>query len=386
MRFPAILILSSLCVVAHSTVLWQAGTTAPPEQLLTLQIYLNTPNIDQALERLEYVSTPGSGCYGQYLTHDQLQALTSPSNQSDHAVSMWLKSAGMTQMQKTGRIYTLTSTVEEASTLLGTTFRWYDHIDGRRELRPEPYDMPDKIADHIELITPTTYFRGSSLASSTHVVTAPKTGLTTRAVSFGCKDGPLGPACLKQLYNIPYDYSPNTTSGSRIGFTAFLNQSSRFEDLKLFQEKYNIPLSNYSSVNINNASTDQSTSSDHGEANLDVQVLSGLAHPLPITEFLTGGSPPFIPNLELPNATANTNEPYLVYLNYMLNLSDDQLPQVMSSSYGDFEQTVPPDYARTVCNMIGLMGLRGVTMLESSGDVGGMSIVRFSRQSLQTNM
>lgn len=33
-------------------------------------------------------------------------------------------------------------------------------------------------------------------------------------------------------------------------------------------------------------------------------------------------------------------------------------------------QTVPKEYAVRVCNLIGMMGLRGITILESSGDTG----------------
>lgn len=46
------------------------------------------------------------------------------------------------------------------------------------------------------------------------------------------------------------------------------------------------------------------------------------------------------------------------------------LPQVISNSYGDDEQSVPYKYAVRACNLIGLTGLRGITVLESSGDLG----------------
>lgn len=43
---------------------------------------------------------------------------------------------------------------------------------------------------------------------------------------------------------------------------------------------------------------------------------------------------------------------------------------MISHSYADDEQTVPEKYARRVCNMIGLLGLRGRTMIFGSGDYG----------------
>ena len=49
----------------------------------------------------------------------------------------------------------------------------------------------------------------------------------------------------------------------------------------------------------------------------------------------TGGSPLFIPDSRTP---ANTNEPYLDWLNYILG--QPTIPQTITTSYGDDEQTV----------------------------------------------
>ena len=49
----------------------------------------------------------------------------------------------------------------------------------------------------------------------------------------------------------------------------------------------------------------------------------------------TGGSPPFKPDNSTPT---NTNEPYVDFLNFILDQSS--IAQVLSTSYGDDEQTV----------------------------------------------
>lgn len=59
-----------------------------------------------------------------------------------------------------------------------------------------------------------------------------------------------------------------------------------------------------------------------------------------ITYYSTGGSPPFVPDSETPT---NTNEPYLDWLDFILNQTT--VPQTFSTSYGDDEQTVPLDFA-----------------------------------------
>lgn len=61
---------------------------------------------------------------------------------------------------------------------------------------------------------------------------------------------------------------------------------------------------------------------------------------------------------------------------YLLKQKNANLPYVISNSYGDHENTVPEAYAKRVCNMIGMMGMRGRTILESSGDEGTGAVCR----------
>lgn len=107
-----------------------------------------------------------------------------------------------------------------------------------------------------------------------------------------------------------------------------------------------------------------------GEANLDSQLMVGTAAGVPISEYLTGGSPPFVPDLEMATPTKNTNEPFVPFYQYLLSKTNAELPQVISNSYGEPEQTVPKAYAMRTCTMIAMLGLRGVTVMESSGDTG----------------
>jgi tripeptidyl-peptidase-1 len=120
-------------------------------------------------------------------------------------------------------------------------------------------------------------------------------------------------------------------------------------------------------ANSQNPATARSTA---GEANLDAQTMVGTATGVPLFEYLTGGSPPFVPDLEMGSAAKNTNEPYVPFYQYLLSKTNAELPQVITNSYGEPEQTVPKAYAERTCMMIAMMGLRGVTVMESSGDTG----------------
>lgn len=106
------------------------------------------------------------------------------------------------------------------------------------------------------------------------------------------------------------------------------------------------------------------------EANLDLQTIIGMTYPMPVTAFSTGGVPP-----QIGDAGAGEdpgNEPYLAWATYVL--AQKSLPQVISTSYGDDEQTVPKDYAKRVCNSFAQLGARGISLLFSSGDGGAGDI------------
>ena len=105
------------------------------------------------------------------------------------------------------------------------------------------------------------------------------------------------------------------------------------------------------------------------QANLDVQYAESISFPTPNIFYSTAGTPPFIPDVQ---ETANLNEPYLDWLDFIL--IQKTIPQTISTSYGDDEQTVPRDYATSVCNMFAQLGAMGVSILFGSGDggVGGV--------------
>jgi tripeptidyl-peptidase I len=82
--------------------------------------------------------------------------------------------------------------------------------------------------------------------------------------------------------------------------------------------------------------------------------------------YSTGGlDPAFVPDNF---TTTDSDEPYLTWVNYVLGTED--IPQIISTSYGDDEQTVSKAYAVQVCNQFAQFGARGVSLLFSSGDYG----------------
>lgn len=93
-----------------------------------------------------------------------------------------------------------------------------------------------------------------------------------------------------------------------------------------------------------------------------------MTYPTEAIFYSTAGNPPFIPDQFEPSD--GSNEPYLDWLRYILALPDSEIPQTISNSYADDEQTVPKPYATTVCNLFAQLGARGVSVLFGSGDSG----------------
>jgi tripeptidyl-peptidase-1 len=121
----------------------------------------------------------------------------------------------------------------------------------------------------------------------------------------------------------------------------------------------------------NASSPAQLAAGKNKEANLDVQTILGITYPMPVTAYTTGGEPPQIPDAASKGGPPG-NEPYLTWVTYALKQKN--LPQIISTSYGDNEQTVPLAYAKRVCSEFAQLGARGTTLLFGSGDGGAGDI------------
>ncbi|KAL8789318.1 MAG: hypothetical protein Q9213_001241 [Squamulea squamosa] len=341
---------------------WTSVGAPSDDSTIGLRIGLQQQNLEQLYSLIHVVSTPDHPSYCNHMDKGEVDALLKPAADAEVAVLSWLKAAGITTTHSDGHWVSFATNVGTANKLLNTTFANYAN-EGTTKLRTTQYSVPDSLIKHIDLIFPTTFF--GKINAPVPKASAASSLLESRQVGSSCATS-ITPACLKQIYNI--NYTPSGTTNSAIAFGSFLNQSARTQDLTLFQQRYKVPRQWFSVQLINGGTNDQGISNLHREANLDVQCISGISNPLPITEYITGGSPPAIPNLNEPFITSN--EPYLEYYTYLLSLPDSELPQVISNSYGEDEQTVPPAYAARVCNMIGQLGLRGISVIVSTGDTG----------------
>ena len=322
---------------------WTQVGTPSENGLIILQIALVQQNLEQLDARLLAISTPGNALYGQHMDRDDVYDLLAPAADASPAVLAWLAGAGITDVYQDGSNIIISTTIGTANTLLKTTFNYYENA-GVQKLRTTKYSVPNDLQTHIDLITPTIYFgktlpqmklprmdrrmrrlvprylnnfngtTNSTIPSPTNSTTPRPTNSTTphttsstaphttstaipnptsRPIDANCATL-ITPTCLKELYNINYTADPD--SGSKIGFGSFLNETARTEDLSLFQEAQGIPQQGFAVELINGGVNDQTIDTiPHGEADLDVEYLSGISTPLPIIEYITGGSPSVTP-------------------------------------------------------------------------------------------
>lgn len=266
---------------------WSVVDKPSPDSTMGLSIALSRHNLDQLESKLSKVSTPGQAEYGQWPDKEEIDSQFPAVD--DTPVVSWLQNAGISNIARDGALLKFTGSVEQVNKLLDTEFAYYQN-GASTKLRTTEYSIPDDLSDHIDLISPTVYF-----GKSRQVIPAPSNTRRSRDrrasltdVSAACQTA-ITPSCLKQMYNIG-DYTPEPSVGSRVGFASFLNQSASYSDLAKYEALFNIAPQSFTVELINGGVNNQSTDvSGLAEANLDVQLIIAVSHPLPVHEFITGG-------------------------------------------------------------------------------------------------
>jgi tripeptidyl-peptidase-1 len=362
---------------------WLKHSRPAPDHTIVLRIGLPQPNFHILEKHLYEVSDPDHERYGQHLSKAEVEALVAPHEESIDSVNKWLGTFGIdvdSLVRSPARDWvTLNVPVSLAEKMLDTTYHVWKHSEsGDHLVRTTSYSLPSNLHDHIDLIQPTTMFGRFNKHKSTVVPVSKNAGIAQIdpnaapvvdsssgvTVDASCKQT-ITITCLQQIYNA-VGVLPSASNNS-IGITGYLGQFANIHDLQLFyaNQRPDASGSNFTFVSVNGGLNDQTPANAGDEANLDVQFAFGLTHPISPTFFSTPGSPPFIPDTLTPQ---NTNEPYTDWLDFVL--AQPKLPLVISTSYGDDEQTVPLSFAQRACAGFAQLGARGVSLMFSSGDGG----------------
>ncbi|PPQ63132.1 hypothetical protein CVT24_005772 [Panaeolus cyanescens] len=374
---------------------WTKSAQPPADHVVILRIGLPQPNFHVIEKHLWEVSDPDHERYGQYLSKEEVEALVMPPPESSKAVHDWLANAGISSENispsPAGDWITINIPVHQVEKMLNTKYHvWTHDSSGDTLVRTTEYSLPIHLHEHVDVIQPTTMFGRLSRHSSTifdiedaeeqappaehadaklvnnlGLIHDANTGIT---IDSSCNTT-MTISCLQQLYNTggfeAAASHPHTQNS--IGITGYLEQFANIQDLQSFyaEQRPDALNTSFNFISVKGGINDQNLSLAGGEANLDVQFAFGLSHPIPATFFSTAGRPPFDPSVKIPT---NTNEPYADWLDAVSAMKNP--PLVVSTSYGDDEQTVPESYARRVCAGFAALGARGVSLIFSSGDGG----------------
>ncbi|KIK96817.1 hypothetical protein PAXRUDRAFT_137604 [Paxillus rubicundulus Ve08.2h10] len=361
---------------------WVRHGPAPSRHTLELKIALPQPHFPILEKHLWEVSDPKHERYGAHLSKEETEDLMAPHPETLDVVSEWLASHGIEEehlyRSSAQDWVTIRVPVSLAEEMLDTKYHVYTHSEtGESIVRTTTYSLPELLHEHVELIQPTTMFaRFKAFKSILHWANTVSPG--SSSPTSGTITGPAGNqvdascnntitvSCLRQLYNA-VGYNTSATNCNKLALTGYLDQYANNMDLQQFYQLENPTAygSNYTFVSVNGGMNNQSYADAGVEANLDTQFAFGLTYPTPGTFYSTDGEPPYIPDME---TSTNTNEPYSYWLDYIS--SQEYIPQTISTSYGDDEQTVPFAYASRVCAGFAALGARGVSLMFSSGDGG----------------
>ncbi|OQE90662.1 hypothetical protein PENNAL_c0011G08831 [Penicillium nalgiovense] len=356
---------------------WSRGDKPPASKLIKFRLAIAQYNAREFEQKVIKLSTPGHPSYGQHMNRDEVKQFLSPPLAILDKIIAWLQSENVpaSSINLNGHWITFKVPISQAERMLKTQF-FYFHQQGQQSsaIRTLGYSVPRTLHPHIQLIQPTTVF--GNLVPKKSSIFKPKTA-TSEQLAAGC-DVTITPDCLRDLYKID-----NTTTRpdwrNRLGISGFLEQYARHADFDEFLRRYaqSHTDANFSVVSINGGQDDLHSMSDSVEANLDIQYSIPLADEVLSTFYSTGGRGPVVPEITHPDPTESSNEPYLEQLHYLLDLADEELPAVMSNSYGENEQSLPPSYLNATCSLFAQLGARGVSILFGSGDAGpGSSCVK----------
>ncbi|KAF7312317.1 Family S53 protease [Mycena indigotica] len=322
---------------------------APASQNINLRIALPSRDFAGLEKALFDVSTPSSSNYGNHLSKAEVNAFLAPSDVAIAAVDAWLASHNLiaNRSSSVGDWLSVNVAVSKANEMLSAQYENFAHrASGKTYARTLSYSLPSEVADFVVHIHPTTTFNNPRTLRP--VISAPKPGIVADATPASCATE-ITPACLQSLYGIPQ--TPATETSNSI---AYANQADLRSFLKTFRPDIS-SLTTFTLQTLDGGSNPQQSSEAGIEANLDIQYTIGVATNVPVF-FVSVGE----------NFQDGDLGGFLDIVNFLSD--EDNVPQVMTTSYGENETDMSKALAFKLCEAYAGFGARGSSILFASGD------------------
>ncbi|PRP76979.1 hypothetical protein PROFUN_14713 [Planoprotostelium fungivorum] len=316
-------------------------------------ILLKQQNLEALSETFDSVSDPQHANYGKFLTFEELNRMTAPSEAAFSAVSEWLSNFEVETTRGADHIKVSTN-VQTVQRMFSTQMKNHFHMDTKRTVMRAHGDVsvPHSISSHVDFIAGLTeLFTGSSQAKSY--------GRAPRQE----QEIIITPELLRAYYKVPNNLvgkNPNNLQGIA-AFNDFFSEGA----LQEFMQKYNVP-----AVNISVDGESCLPNCDEGESDLDMQYMLAMAR-----------------NVDLFFVQQGANYWILQFVTEVTQRLP-RLPLVFSISYG-FSELAQCSVATVNCGKLGYtaeqyvtrtnvglqkLGAAGVSVLVADGDDGAASL------------
>ncbi|KAH8985804.1 subtilisin-like protein [Lactarius akahatsu] len=350
---------------------WESVGHPPSGTTIDLHISLKPQRENALVDALYEVSEPGHPRYGAYLSKEQVADLVAPRPETFELVNSWLGHHGISSssdsMTHGGNTLMLKGvSVAQANTLLGASYQLYRHVKSNETIiRTVGYALPASLHWHVLTVVPTTSFvyprtqwqtprnlSGGAAAWLGKLASGePETMLSSR---MGVKY--VTPSFLRSLYDT-VTYVPGATDRNVLGVVGLLDDYPNPTDLAAFMQKYRSDADDatYTVVRVNGGGYDPTH--PHVEANVCIQYAEAMAYPTPHIFYSTGRGP------------SGTDDYFVYFLEYILD--QENIPQTISMSYHRLEENfLSHEYIVQVCDLFSRLGVRGVSVILSSGNEG----------------
>ncbi|KAH8979086.1 subtilisin-like protein [Lactarius akahatsu] len=344
---------------------WECLGLSTPGTMIDLYIALKPYRENALVDALNEVSDPGHPRYGAHLSREQVADIVAPHPDTVQLVHSWLEHHRVTSSSVSvthgGSFLTVTGvSVSKANDLLGASYQLYTHTKTNETIiRTLGYSLPVVLHGHVQTVAPTTFFSSpvtqwlTPLKRSDVAAVRPGKSPSGRPVTMPLnrRTTDVTPAFLRWLYST-FAYVPSAMDRNVVGVTGYSGEYPSPADLNSYMRKYR-PDGTDATFTLALVGGGFDPNNPGREANVNLQLTEGMTYPTPHIFYSTPSS---------------NGDSYLAWLGYVL--SQEYLPQTISTSYGAIERLYPMEYASQLCLLFAQLGARGASVLFASGDSG----------------
>jgi tripeptidyl-peptidase-1 len=196
------------------------------------------------LRKVTLLTVPLTSRYGAHLSKEEVEALVSPHPTSLSLVESWLADHGIdTSTAKhfgASSWLTIVIPVSQAERMLNTKYHtFFNALTSSYVVRTLDYSLPRELHEHIDVVSPTTYFGSINTMKKTSflmpdvppAIAGSKDEIQSGTVPSSCATT-ITPECLRSLYNSS-TYVPKATANNSLGIVGYLEEYANDADLQV---------------------------------------------------------------------------------------------------------------------------------------------------------